>query len=225
MELLARRGPLVPGLRLRHGRQPRLEPGLGGALCEKRSIRLRDRASGFFTEAGEDLFRRSVGRPAMPTARSWMHLPRSAMRHLQSIGRGPLKRGQTQAAQRALGLMEMQRSLLSCTPAAPGSSTTSRVWKAHRPATRGPRHGCLALARRPSAGKRVPDHSGARQEATSPPSAQAPTFSAGVQARVTQPRAVARAAFASLASSPATPATGSAPARYRNRSRARARPG
>jgi len=72
---------------------------------------LRDRAAHFFSEMGEPLFadpwqaRDAYG--AVVDAP-----PEERLHHLQAMGRGPLKHNQAHAAQRALGLMEMQRSLL-----------------------------------------------------------------------------------------------------------------
>jgi len=63
---------------------------------------LRDRAADFFAEAGGELFadpwqaRDAYG--AIVDA-----APEQRMRHLQSMGRGPLKHGHTDASRRALG--------------------------------------------------------------------------------------------------------------------------
>jgi hypothetical protein len=72
---------------------------------------LRDRAASFFEELGGDLFkdpwqaRDEYG--AVVDAP-----PEKRLQHLKSQGRNGLKRGQAENAERALGLMEMQRSLL-----------------------------------------------------------------------------------------------------------------
>ena len=167
--------------------------------------RLRDRASGFFTEAGEDLFadpwqaRDAYGEIVDAS-------PEERMRHLQSIGRGPLKRGQTQAAQRALGLMEMQRSLLLM--------YASCAWFfddiAGLESTIGLRRAAHAMDVWRSLGGRPPESAFldilARAKSNQPAlGTGADVFRRACQARVTPARAVARAAFASLASSPATP--------------------
>ncbi|HJX51493.1 MAG TPA: DUF3536 domain-containing protein [Polyangia bacterium] len=165
--------------------------------------RLRDRAAAFFMEAGDDLFvdpwqARDAYGEIVDAA------PEERARHLQSMGRGPLKHGQTQAAQRALGLMEMQRSLLLM--------YASCAWFfddiAGLESTIGLRRAAHAMDVWRSLGGRPPESAFldilARGKSNQPAlGTGADVFRRACQARVTPARALARAAFAALASGPA----------------------
>ena len=165
---------------------------------------LRDRAARFFADAGDDLF-----------ADPWQARdgygeivdapPEQRMRYLRSIGRGPLKHGQAHAAQRALGLMEMQRSLLLM--------YASCAWFfddiAGLESMIGLRRAAHAMDVWRSLGGRPPESAFldilARAKSNEPAlGTGADVFRRACQTRVTPARAVARAAFAALASSPAT---------------------
>jgi hypothetical protein len=166
--------------------------------------RLRDRAAGFFADAADDLF-----------ADPWQARdgygeivdapPEQRMRRLLSIGRGPLKQGQAHAAQRALGLMEMQRSLLLM--------YASCAWFfddiAGLESMIGLRRAAHAMDVWRGLGGRPPESALldilARAKSNQPSlGTGADVFRRACQARVTPAIAVASAAFATLASSPAT---------------------
>jgi hypothetical protein len=166
--------------------------------------RLRDGAADFFTEAGDELFtdpwqaRDAYGEivDAPPPER---------IRHLQSMGRGPLKHGQVHAAQRALGLMEMQRSLLLM--------YASCAWFfddiAGLESVIGLRRAAHAMDVWRSLGGRPPESAllDILAQAKSNQAALgtgADVFRRACQARVTPARALARAAFAALASGQTT---------------------
>ena len=166
--------------------------------------RLRDRAARFFADAGHELFadpwQARNGYGEMVDAP-----PEERMRHLQSIGRGPLKHGQTHAMQRALGLMEMQRSLLLM--------YASCAWFfddiAGLESMIGLRRAAHAMDVWRSLGGRPPESALldilARAKSNELAlGSGADVYRRACQARVTPARAVARAAFAALASSPST---------------------
>jgi alpha-amylase/alpha-mannosidase (GH57 family) len=165
---------------------------------------LRDRAAGFFAEAADDLF-----------ANPWQArdaygeivdaAPEHRLLHLQSLGRGPLARGQSSAAQRALGLMEMQRSLLlmyaSCGWFFDDIAGVESVIVLRRAAH--------AMDCWRALGGRPPES--AFLDILAQAKSNHPTLGTGAdvfrracQARVTPARAVARAAFAALVG-PAAP--------------------
>ena len=164
--------------------------------------RLRDRAAGFFAEAGNDLFAdpwhaRDAYGEFVDAA------PEERLQRLQSMGRGPLARGQTPAAQRALRLMEMQRSLLLM--------YASCAWFfddiAGLESTIGLRRAAHAMDVWRSLGGRPPEsafldilaHAKSNQPALG---TGADVFRRACQARVTPARALARATFSTLASAP-----------------------
>jgi len=162
---------------------------------------LRDRAAVFFADAGGDLFtdpwqaRNAYGEVVDAPAEE-------RVRHLKSMGRASLKRGP--GAKRAVGLMEMQRSLLlmyaSCgwffDDIAGVESTIDLRRAAHAMDV------WRALGGRPpeSAFLDVLAKGKSNQPALG---TGADVFRRACQARVTPARAVARAAFAALASGPA----------------------
>ena len=165
--------------------------------------RLRDRAADFFAEAGDDLFvdpwraRDAYGDivDAPPAER---------LRYLQSIGRGRLKRGETHASQRALGLMEMQRSLLLM--------YASCAWFfddiAGLESMIGLRRAAHAMDVWRGLGGRPPESAFldilARGKSNQPSlGTGADVFRRACQARITPARAMARVAFTALASAPA----------------------
>jgi alpha-amylase/alpha-mannosidase (GH57 family) len=165
---------------------------------------LRDRAAGFFAEAGDDLFadpwqaRDAYGEIVDVS-------PEERLRHLQSMGRGQLGHGQSRAAQRALGLMEMQRSLLlmyaSCGWFFDDIAGLESIIDLRRAAH--------AMDVWRSLGGRPPENAFLdilAQAKSNQPSlgTGADVFRRACQARVTPARAVARAAFAALVSGPAT---------------------
>ena len=162
---------------------------------------LRDQAAIFFAEMGDDLFadpwqaRDAYGEVVDAP-------PAERLRHLQSMGRAALKRGR--AGQRALGLMEMQRSLLlmyaSCgwffDDIAGGESQIDLRRAAH------------AMDVWRSLGGRPPADAFldvlARAKSNQPHRGTgADVFRVACQVRVTPARAVAAAAFTALASWPA----------------------
>jgi len=74
----------------------------GAVLCVRRSIICVDRAADFFAEAGGELF--ADPWQARDAYGAIVDAPaEQRMRHLQSMGRGPLKHGHTDASRRALG--------------------------------------------------------------------------------------------------------------------------
>jgi hypothetical protein len=165
---------------------------------------LRDRAAGFFAEAADDLFadpwqaRDAYGEIVDAP-------PENRLLHLQSLGRGPLGRGQSSAAQRALGLMEMQRSLLlmyaSCGWYFDDIAGVESVIVLRRAAH--------AMDCWRALGGRPPES--AFLDILAQAKSNQPTLGTGAdvfrrayQARVTPARAVARAAFAALVG-PAAP--------------------
>jgi alpha-amylase/alpha-mannosidase (GH57 family) len=167
--------------------------------------RLRDRAADFFAEVGDKLFadpwqaRDAYGEIVDAS-------PEERLRYLQSMGRGPLRHGQTQAARRALGLMEMQRSLLLM--------YASCAWFfddiAGLESMIGLRRAAHAMDVWHGLGGRPPESAFLdilAQAKSNQPSlgTGADVFRRACQARVTPARALARAAFAALASGPATP--------------------
>jgi hypothetical protein len=164
---------------------------------------LRDRAAVFFAEVGDDLF-----------ADAWQArdaygeivdaAPAQRMRRLQSMGRGPLKHGQAHAGQRALGLMEMQRSLLLM--------YASCAWFfddiAGLESMIGMRRAAHAMDVWRGLGGRPPESAFldilARAKSNQPDlGTGADVFRRASQARVTPAHAVARVAFSTLASGPA----------------------
>jgi len=166
--------------------------------------RLRDGAARFFADAGDDFFadpwqaRDAYGEIVDAP-------PEERIRYLQSLGRGPLKRGQAHAARRALGLMEMQRSLLLM--------YASCAWFfddiAGLESMIGLRRAAHAIDVWRSLGGRPPES--AFLDILANAKSNQPVLGTGAyvfrrvcQARVTPARAVARAAFAALASAPAT---------------------
>jgi hypothetical protein len=159
---------------------------------------LRDRAAVFFAEAADDLFadpwqaRDSYGEIVDAP-------PENRLLHLRSLGRGPLGRGQSSAAQRALGLMEMQRSLLlmyaSCGWFFDDIAGVESVIVLRRAAH--------AMDCWRALGSRPPES--AFLDILAQAKSNQPTLGTGAdvfrracQARVTPARAVARAAFATL---------------------------
>ena len=166
--------------------------------------RLRDRAADFFAEVGDDLFadpwqaRDAYGEIVDAP-------PEERRQYLQSMGRGPLKRGQTQAAQRALELMEMQRSLLLM--------YASCAWFfddiAGLESMIGLRRAAHAMDVWRGLGGRPPESAFLdilAQAKSNQPSlgTGADVFRRACQARVTAAHALAHAAFAALASGPAS---------------------
>jgi len=166
---------------------------------------LRDRAADFFAEAGDELFadpwraRNAYGRIVDVN-------PEQRARHLQSMGRGPLKHGQAQAPRRALALMEMQRSLLLM--------YASCAWFfddiAGLESMIGLRRAAHAMDVWRSLGGRPPETAVldilARAKSNEPAlGTGADVFRRASQARVTPARAVARVAFTALASGPTEP--------------------
>jgi len=159
---------------------------------------LRDRAAVFFAEAADDLFadpwqaRDAYGEIVDAP-------PENRLLHLRSLGRGPLGRGQSSAAQRALGLMEMQRSLLlmyaSCGWFFDDIAGVESVIVLRRAAH--------AMDCWRALGGRPPES--AFLDILAQAKSNQPTLGTGAdvfrracQARVTPARAVARAAFATL---------------------------
>jgi alpha-amylase/alpha-mannosidase (GH57 family) len=166
---------------------------------------LRDRAADFFSDAADDLFadpwlaRDAYG--AIVDA-----APEQRMRGLRSMGRGPLKRGQAHAPQRALGLMEMQRSLLLM--------YASCAWFfddiAGLESMIGLRRAAHAMDVWRSLGGRPPEGPLldilARGKSNEPALGNgADVFRRASQARVTPACAVARVAFTALAAGPSEP--------------------
>ena len=166
---------------------------------------LRDRAADFFADAGDGLFvdpwqARNAYGEIVDAA------PEQRMRRLQSMGRGPLKRGQAHASRRALGLMEMQRSLLLM--------YASCAWFfddiAGLESMIGLRRAAHAMDVWRSLGGRPPEDAFldilARAKSNQPAlGTGADVFRRASQARVTPACAVARVAFTALASGPAEP--------------------
>jgi hypothetical protein len=166
---------------------------------------LRDRAAVFFAEAADDLFadpwqaRDAYGEIVDAP-------PEHRLAHLQVLGRGPLGRGQSRAAQRALGLMEMQRSLLlmyaSCGWFFDDIAGVESVIVLRRAA-----HAMdcwRALGARPPERAVLDILAQARSNQPSLGTG-ADVFRRACQARVTPARALARAAFAALVSGAAPP--------------------
>jgi alpha-amylase/alpha-mannosidase (GH57 family) len=166
--------------------------------------RLRDRAADFFAEMGDDLF--TDPWQARDAYGEIVDAPAEERRHyLQSRGRGPLKRGQTQAAQRALGLMEMQRSLLlmyaSCAWFFDDIAGLESMIGLRRAA-----HAMdvwRGLGGRPPVSAFLDILAQARSNQPSLGTG-ADVFRRACQARVTAAHALAHAAFAALASGPAS---------------------
>jgi hypothetical protein len=163
---------------------------------------LRDRAADFFADAGGDLFLDPW--QARDAYGEFVDAPADIrVRFLKSLGRGSLRRGH--GAERALGLMEMQRSLLlmyaSCgwffDDIAGVESTIDLRRAAH------------AVDVWRALGGRPPESAFldvlAKGKSNEPALGNgADVFRRACQARVTPAHAIARAAFATLASRPAT---------------------
>jgi hypothetical protein len=163
---------------------------------------LRDRAAVFFAEAGDDLFA-DPWRARDAYGEIVDAAPEQRMRRLQAMGRGPLKHGQAPAARRALGLMEMQRSLLLM--------YASCAWFfddiAGLESMIGLRRAAHAMDVWRGLGGRPPESAFldilARGKSNQPDlGTGADVFRRASQARVTPALAVARVAFSTLASGP-----------------------
>jgi hypothetical protein len=164
---------------------------------------LRDRAADFFSDAADDLFA-DPWRARDAYGEIVDAAPEQRRRRLQSMGRGPLKHGQAHAGQRALGLMEMQRSLLLM--------YASCAWFfddiAGLESMIGMRRAAHAMDVWRGLGGRPPESAFldilARGKSNQPDlGTGADVFRRASQARVTPACAVARVAFTALASGPA----------------------